>query len=72
MAAAAGDDRSVRSGRKIPYLLLVPGMAFTFVFFVVPLITLLKISLSSKPRGLRSGWPDGNVVIVEQLQDAFR
>ena len=49
MAAAAGDDRSVRSGRKIPYLLLVPGMAFTFVFFVVPLITLLKISLSTKP-----------------------
>jgi spermidine/putrescine transport system permease protein len=47
--AAAGDDRAVRSGRKIPYLLLVPGMAFTFVFFVVPLITLLKISLSSKP-----------------------
>src|SRR6185295_5385212 len=49
MAAATGDDRSVRSGRKIPYLLLVPGMAFTFVFFVVPLITLLKISLSTKP-----------------------
>jgi len=52
MAAATGDDRSVRSGRKIPYLLLLPGMAFTFVFFVVPLITLLKISLSSKPEPL--------------------
>jgi spermidine/putrescine transport system permease protein len=49
MAAATGDDRSRRSGRKIPYLLLLPGMAFTFVFFVVPLISLLKISLSSKP-----------------------
>jgi spermidine/putrescine transport system permease protein len=47
--AAAGDDRALRSGRRIPYLLLVPGMAFTFVFFVVPLITLLKISLSTKP-----------------------
>ena len=48
-AAAPGTTARVRSGRKIPYLLLVPGMAFTFVFFVVPLITLLKISLSSKP-----------------------
>jgi spermidine/putrescine transport system permease protein len=47
--ADAGDNRSVRTGRKIPYLLLLPGMAFTFVFFVVPLITLLKISLSTKP-----------------------
>jgi spermidine/putrescine transport system permease protein len=49
VAADAGDDRSLRSGRKIPYLLLLPGMLFTFVFFVVPLITLLKISLSTKP-----------------------
>jgi spermidine/putrescine transport system permease protein len=48
-AADAGDDRARRGGRKFPYLLLLPGMAFTFVFFVVPLITLLKISLSSKP-----------------------
>ncbi len=52
MAAATGDDRSLRSGRKVPYLLLLPGMAFTFVFFVVPLISLLKISLSSKPNQL--------------------
>jgi spermidine/putrescine transport system permease protein len=52
MARETGDDRSLRSGRKIPYLLLFPGMAFTFVFFVVPLITLLKISLSSKPNAL--------------------
>ena len=48
-AADTGDDRSLRSGRKIPYLLLIPGMLFTFVFFIVPLITLLKISLSTKP-----------------------
>jgi spermidine/putrescine transport system permease protein len=47
--ADAGDDRALRNRRKIPYLLLLPGMAFTFVFFVVPLITLLKISLSTKP-----------------------
>ena len=30
-------------------MLLIPGMLFTFVFFIVPLITLLKISLSTKP-----------------------
>ena len=48
-AADTAADRSLRSGRKVPYVLLIPGMLFTFVFFVVPLITLLKISLSTKP-----------------------
>jgi spermidine/putrescine transport system permease protein len=48
-AADTGDDRTLRSGRRIPYVLLIPGMLFTFVFFIVPLITLLKISLSTKP-----------------------
>jgi spermidine/putrescine transport system permease protein len=48
-AADTSADRSQREGRTIPYVLLVPGMLFTFVFFVVPLITLLKISLSTKP-----------------------
>jgi len=48
-AADTGDDRSLRSGRKVPYLLAAPGLLFLFVFFVVPLITLFKISLSSKP-----------------------
>jgi spermidine/putrescine transport system permease protein len=52
VATDTAADRSRRAGRKIPYLLLLPGMAFTFVFFVVPLITLLKISLSSKPNQL--------------------
>ncbi len=47
--AADAEDRSLRSGRRIPYVLLIPGMLFTFIFFIVPLITLLKISLSSKP-----------------------
>jgi spermidine/putrescine transport system permease protein len=48
-ADTTGDDRSLRAGRRIPYVLLIPGMLFTFVFFIVPLITLLKISLSTKP-----------------------
>jgi len=49
VAADTGADRSLRGGKRIPYVLLIPGMLFTFVFFIVPLITLLKISLSTKP-----------------------
>ena len=52
-AADASADRSLRDNRRIPYLLIVPAMAFLFVFFVVPLITLFKISLSEKPDRLR-------------------
>jgi spermidine/putrescine transport system permease protein len=48
-AADTGDNRSLRSGRRVPYALILPGMLFLFVFFIVPLITLLKISLSTKP-----------------------
>ncbi len=47
--AAADTDRSLRAGRRIPYLLIIPGIAFLFVFFIIPLITLFKISLSTKP-----------------------
>ena len=49
MANDASDDRSLRAGRKVPYLIALPGLAFLFIFFVVPLITLFKISLSEKP-----------------------
>jgi spermidine/putrescine transport system permease protein len=49
----AASDRSVRSGRRIPYVLILPGILFLFVFFIVPLITLFKISLSEKPDRLR-------------------
>lgn len=48
-AKPAADDRSLRAGKKVPYLLVLPGMAFLFLFFIVPLITLFKIALSSKP-----------------------
>lgn len=50
---ASTNDPSQRTGRRIPYLLIIPGVAFLFVFFVVPLITLFKISLSEKPDRLR-------------------
>lgn len=47
-AAPAGDDRSLRSGRKVPYWLILPAMVFLFVFFITPLITLFKVSLSER------------------------
>lgn len=47
--AAVVPNRALREGRKIPYLLVLPGLLFLFFFFIVPLITLFKISLSSKP-----------------------
>ena len=50
--AAAADNRSMRVGKKIPYALVLPGLLFLFFFFIVPLITLFKISLSSKPNPL--------------------
>jgi len=49
MAADAADNRNLRAGRRVPYLIAAPGLLFLFVFFVVPLITLFKISLSEKP-----------------------
>ncbi|HUF99633.1 MAG TPA: ABC transporter permease [Ilumatobacter sp.] len=52
MATTPADTRSVRVDKKIPYVLILPGMLFLFVFFIVPLITLFKISLSTKPNPL--------------------
>lgn len=54
MAVDAGDDRSLRTGKRIPYLIAAPGLLFLFIFFIVPLITLFKISLSTKPDPLRA------------------
>jgi len=51
-AADTADTRSMREGKKIPYWLVAPGLLFLFLFFIVPLITLFKISLSSKPNPL--------------------
>jgi spermidine/putrescine transport system permease protein len=48
-AADTSDNRNLRSGRRVPYLLAAPGLLFLFVFFIVPLIALFKISLSTKP-----------------------
>ena len=48
-----GADRSLREGRRIPYLLVLPALLFLFVFFITPLISLFKTSLSTKPDRLK-------------------
>lgn len=48
-ATATTDDRSRRAGRRVPYLIALPGLVFLFLFFIVPLISLFKIALSTKP-----------------------
>ncbi len=53
MARETSTDRALRAGKRVPYGLILPGVLFLFVFFVVPLITLFKISLSNKPDRLR-------------------
>lgn len=49
MADAADDgDRSKRRARLVPYGLLSPGVLWLVLFFLVPLATLAKASLSTK------------------------
>ena len=46
MATAVADDPNLRTARWTPYLLSVPGLLCLYFFFLVPLVTLLKIALS--------------------------
>ena len=41
--------------RRTPYLLLLPGMAWLAVFFIVPLVTLLSTSTQTRPAGAEIG-----------------
>lgn len=47
MAGAA--NTSAKPGRRATYALLSPGMIWLLLFFLVPMGTLLKIALSTKP-----------------------
>lgn len=61
--ADTGDDRNLRQGRKIPYLLSLPGVLFLLLFFIIPMITLFRIALSSRipgGDGYRLTWEWGN------------
>lgn len=40
------DDRNLRNARFAPYLMTAPGLLCLYLFFIVPLVTLLKIALS--------------------------
>lgn len=42
-------ESTLRKGRKAPYGLLTPGMLWLILFFLVPMWTLLKIAVSTKP-----------------------
>ena len=44
--ATNADDRTLRQAKWAPYLLAVPALIFIYLFFLVPLVTLVKISLS--------------------------
>ena len=40
------DDRNLRQAKWAPYLMSAPGLLCLYLFFLVPLVTLLKIALS--------------------------
>src|SRR6185295_16404998 len=43
---AAQEDSSIRARRwYVPYLLLVPGVLFLTIFFLVPLVRMFQLSL---------------------------
>jgi len=41
--------------RLVPYLLLVPGMAWLAVFFLAPILTLVSTSTQTRPAGAEIG-----------------
>ena len=48
MAQGEGDGGTLRKGGWSPYGLLSPGMLWLVLFFLVPLVTLVRISLSTQ------------------------
>ena len=53
----SGEDsaRAVGRRRATPYLLLLPGMAWLIVFFVLPMLTLLSTSTQTRPPNAEIG-----------------
>ena len=52
-----GSTAPTQPGRRrmTPYLLLLPGMAWLAIFFIVPLVTLLSTSTQTRPPGAEIG-----------------
>lgn len=46
------DNKTLRNARFAPYAMSAPGVAWLYLFFLVPMVTLLKIALSTKPNRL--------------------
>jgi len=53
--AAPGPAAAPRGRRLTPYLLLLPGMAWLVIFFVVPIVTLFSTSLQVPVEGGETG-----------------
>ena len=51
-ADTATDNKTLRNARFAPYGLSAPGVLWLYLFFLVPMVTLLKIALSTKPNRL--------------------
>ncbi len=43
------DNRSLKKAKYTPYVLSFPGLLCLYLFFIVPMVTLLKIALSVRP-----------------------
>jgi spermidine/putrescine transport system permease protein len=56
-AGGGGSSTPSQPGRRrlTPYLLLLPGMAWLTIFFIVPLVTLLSTSTQTRPEGAEIG-----------------
>jgi spermidine/putrescine transport system permease protein len=52
-----GPTAPSRAGRRriTPYLLLLPGMAWLTLFFIVPILTLISTSTQTRPKGAEIG-----------------
>lgn len=78
---AGDEDRSKRQGRLVPYALLGPGMLWLILFFLVPLVTLVRTSFSEKgsafdPNDIHLTWHVANYTdslrqYSEQLTRSF-
>ena len=53
--ASKGASNPGRSGRKVPYLLLLPGLLWLAVFFVLPLINLAGTSTKTRAESQETG-----------------
>jgi spermidine/putrescine transport system permease protein len=47
--ATDNDNRSLKHAKWTPYILSFPGLLCLYLFFIVPMVTLLKIALSVRP-----------------------